>query len=138
MDFYNYYENEVLEDARHWLEENVTFVSELMDKYTDEDGYTDMVAVVWDIFEELLISDEVCNNGLNAHPLPEFIDDVIYDSLFHKAMSFCGGMVNLSYLCQGKKKGQQYVDCVCRTYIIEDNYDAIKHIVMDRFGVNNV
>lgn len=39
MGFYNYYENEVLEDTRHWLEENVTFVSELMDKYTDEDGY---------------------------------------------------------------------------------------------------
>lgn len=134
MDFYNYYENEVLEDARHWLEENVTFVSELMDKYTDEDGYTDMVAVVWDIVEELLISDEVCNNGLNAHPLPEFIDDVIYDSLFHKAMSFCGGIVNLNYLCQGKKKGRQYVDCVCRTYIIEDNRDAIERIIIDKFG----
>jgi hypothetical protein len=49
-------------------------------------------------------------------------------------MNFSGGMVNLNYLCQGKEKGQQYVDCICRTCIIEDNYDAIKRIVMDKFG----
>lgn len=134
MDFYNYYMKEVLEDTRYWLEENITFVSELMDKYTDDDGYIDMDSVMWDIIEELLISDEVCNNGLDAHALPEFIDDVIYGSFFQYAMNFSGGMVNLNYLCQGKEKGQQYVDCICRTYIIEDNYDAIKRIVMDKFG----
>lgn len=134
MYFYNYYVNEVLDDTRYWLEENVDFVNELMDKYIDDDGYIDMENVMWGIIEELLISDEVCNNGLDAHVLPEFIDDVIYDSLFQDAMNFSGGMVNLNYLCRGKEKGQQYVDCICRTYIIEDNYDAIKRIVMDRFG----
>lgn len=134
MDFYNYYMNEVLEDTRYWLEENIAFVSELMDKHTDDDGYIDIDSVMWDIIEELLISDEVCNNGLDAHILPEFIDDVIYDSLFQDAMNFSCGTVNLNYLCQGKEKGQQYIDCICRTYIIEDNYDAIKRIVMDKFG----
>lgn len=134
MDFYDYYVNEVLEDTRYWLEENVAFVSELIDKYTDEDGYIDMVQVMWDIIEELLISDEVCNNGLDAHVLPEFIDDVIYDSLFQDAINFSGGMVNFNFLCRGKEKGQQYIDCICRTYIIENNYDAIKRIIMDRFG----
>lgn len=134
MSFYDYYVNEVLEDTHYWLEEHVDFVNELMDKYTDDDGYIDMDSVMWDIIEELLISDEVCNNGLDAHVLPEFIDDVIYDSLFQYAMNFSGGMVNLNYLCRGKEKGQQYVDCICRTYIIEDNYDAIKRIVMDKFG----
>lgn len=126
--------NEVLEDTCYWLEENVILVGELMDKCTDDDGYIDMNSVMWNIIEELLISDEVCNNGLDSHVLPEFIDDVIYDSLFQDAMDFCGGMVNLNYLCRGKEKGQQYVDCICRTYIIEDNYDAIKRIVIDRFG----
>lgn len=134
MSFYDYYVNEVLEDTHYWLEEHVDFVNELMDKYTDDDGYIDMDSVMWDIIEELLISDEVCNNGLDAHVLPEFIGDVIYDSLFQYAMNFSGGMVNLNYLCRGKEKGQQYVDCICRTYIIEDNYDAIKRIVMDKFG----
>lgn len=134
MNFYTYYANEVFEDILLWLEENVGFVTELMDKYTDDDGYIDMDSVVWDVTDELLISDEVCNNGLDAHALPEFIDDVIYDSLFQDAMNFSGGMVNLNYLCRGKEKGQQYVDCICRTYIIEDNYDAIKRIVMDKFG----
>lgn len=134
MSFYDYYVNEVLEDTHYWLEEHVDFVNELMDKYTDDDGYIDMDSVMWDIIEELLISDEVCNNGLDAHVLPEFIDDVIYDSLFQYAMNFSGGMVNLNYLCRGKEKGQQYIDCICRTYIIEDNYDAINHIVMEMFG----
>ncbi len=134
MSFYDYYVNEVLEDTHYWLEEHVDFVNELMDKYTDDNGYIDMDSVMWDIIEELLISDEVCNNGLDAHVLPEFIDDVIYDSLFQYAMNFSGGMVNLNYLCRGKEKGQQYVDCICRTYIIEDNYDAIERIVVDRFG----
>ena len=134
MNFYNYYVNEVLEDTRYWLEEHTYFVKEIMDKYTYDDGYTDMVKVMWDIIEELLISDEVCNNGLDAHVLPEFIDAVIYDELFQEAMNFSGGMVNLNYLCRGKELGQQYVDCICRTYIIEDNYDAINHIVMEMFG----
>lgn len=134
MNFYNYYVNEVLEDTRYWLEKHTDFVNELMDKYTYDDGYTDMVKVMWDIIEELLISDEVCNNGLDAHVLPEFIDDVIYDEFFQEAMNFSGGMVNLNYLCRGKEKGQQYIDCICRTYIIEDNYDAINHIVMEMFG----
>lgn len=134
MNFYNYYVNEVLEDTRYWLEEHTDFVNELMDKYTYDDGYTNMANVMWDIIEELLISDEVCNNGLDAHVLPEFIDDVIYDELFQEAMNFSGGMVNLNYLCRGKEKGQQYIDCICRTYIIEDNYDAINHIVMEMFG----
>lgn len=134
MNFYDYYANEVFEDTRYWLEENVSFVSELMDKYTDDDGYIDMDGVMWNIIDELLISDEVCNNGLDAHVLPEFIDDVIYDPFFQEAMNSCNGMVNLNCLCRGKEKGQQYVDCICRTYIIEDNYDAISRIVMDRFG----
>jgi hypothetical protein len=46
MDFYNYYMKEVLGDTRYWLEENVAFVSELMDKYTEDDGYIDMDSVI--------------------------------------------------------------------------------------------
>lgn len=134
MDFYKLYFNDVMEDVRDWIENSIDFVTDIIDKYTDDDGYIDMNSVMWDIIEELLISDEVCNNGLDAHVLPEFIDDVIYDSLFQDAMNFSGGMVNLNYLCRGKEKGQQYIDCICRTYIIEDNYDAIKRIVMDKFG----
>lgn len=134
MDFYNLYYDSVLKDVRCWVEKSIDFVSGIIDNYTEDDGYVDMVKVMWDVIEELLISDEVCNNGLDAHVLPEFIDDVIYDEFFQDAMNFSGGMVNLNYLCRGKELGQQYVDCICRTYIIEDNYDAIQKIVLDKFG----
>ena len=133
MDFYNLYRDFVLEDVRYWVENSIDFVSGIIDNYTEDDGYTDMDSVTWDIIDELLIDDDVCNNYLNNNYLPFFIDDVVYSPFFQEAASSCGG-INLNYLCRGKKKGQQYVDCVCRTYIIEDNYDAINHIVMEMFG----
>lgn len=133
MDFYNLYRDFVLEDVCYWVENSIDFVSDIIDNYTEDDGYTDMDSVTWDIIDELLIDDDVCNNYLNNNYLPFFIDDVVYSPFFQEAASSCGG-INLNFLCRGNQSGKQYVDCICRTYIIEDNYDAIKSIVMDKFG----
>lgn len=130
MDFYNLYYDSVLKDVRCWVEKSIDFVSGIIDNYTEDDGYVDMDSVTWDVIDELLIDNDVCNNCLDNKHLPDFIDDVIYSPFFQEA---CGD-INLDFLCRGKENGQQYVDCICRTYIIEDNYDAIERIVVDRFG----
>lgn len=130
MDFYEFYFHDVMEDVRYWVENSIDFVTDIIDNHTEVDGYIDMDSIVWDIIDELLIDNDVCNNGLDNKHLPDFIDDVVYSPFFQEA---CGD-VNLNFLCRGKENGQQYVDCICRTYTIEDNYDAIKRIVMDKFG----
>lgn len=130
MDFYNLYRDFVLEDVRYWVENSIDFVTEVINNHTEVDGYIDMDCVMWDVVDELLIDNDVCNNSLDNKHLPDFIDDVIYSPFFQEACED----INLNFLCRGKKNGQQYVDCICRTYIIEDNYDVIKSIVMDKFG----
>lgn len=130
MDFYNLYRDSVLEDVRYWVENSIDFVTDIIDNHTEIDGYIDMDSVVWDVVDELLIDNDVCNNDLDNKHLPDFIDDVIYSPFFQEACED----VNLNFLCRCKENGQQYVDCICRTYIIEDNYDAIERIVMDKFG----